>query len=183
MENYIRYYDDVVDETFCDNLVDLFESNTDHQQIMENEGHFRFAELKILDYPDTYGDIAKTLTRTFFDCIDQYKSDCNVVPEMFPRQLGYENFRMKKYLPNDVDQFSRHVDVGDYSSARRFLVFFLYLNEPKEGGETKFEQFGITVKPKKGRLLMFPPLWTHLHSGEKPIGSPKYIVGSYLHYV
>jgi hypothetical protein len=26
-------------------------------------------------------------------------------------------------------------------------------------------------------------LWTHLHSGLKPIEKPKYIVGSYLHYV
>jgi hypothetical protein len=26
-------------------------------------------------------------------------------------------------------------------------------------------------------------LWTFKHTGEKPINQPKYIIGSYLHYV
>jgi len=39
------------------------------------------------------------------------------------------------------------------------------------------------VKPETGRMLMFPPMWTHLHAGTKPIEKPKYIIGSYLHYV
>lgn len=183
MENFIRYYDNVVSEEFCDNLVNLFEEHTELQKVMENDDLFRFTEIRLLDTPEVYEEISQELTRTFFDCIDQYKSDCNIQDGMFPRKLGYENFRMKRYMPNDLDRFSPHVDVGDYLSARRFLVFFLYLNEPKEGGETKFQQYDITVNPKKGRLLMFPPLWTHLHSGEKPVEDPKYIVGSYLHYV
>jgi len=41
----------------------------------------------------------------------------------------------------------------------------------------------MTSPCKKGSILIFPPLWTHLHSGLKPIDKPKYIVGSYLHYV
>jgi len=30
---------------------------------------------------------------------------------------------------------------------------------------------------------MFPPLWPWLHAGLKPIDKPKYMLGSYLHYV
>ena len=45
-------------------------------------------------------------------------------------------------------------------------------------GEGNFQ-----AKCKKGDMLMFPPMWTHLHAGEKPIDKPKYMVGSYLHYV
>ena len=89
---------------------------------------------------------------------------------------------MKRYLPNDKDEFQEHVDVGDYASARRFLVFFLYLND-NEGGETSFSEYGLKVKPKTGSLLMFPPTWTYLHTGHKPIKLPKYIIGSYLHYL
>ena len=36
---------------------------------------------------------------------------------------------MKKYMPNNIDEFKEHVDVSDYASARRFLVFFLYLDD------------------------------------------------------
>ena len=35
---------------------------------------------------------------------------------------------MKKY-ERDSSFFLDHVDVGDYESARRFLVFFVYLND------------------------------------------------------
>ena len=89
---------------------------------------------------------------------------------------------MKKYMPNNIDEFKEHVDVGDYASARRFLVFFLYLDD-NEAGETSFTNYDIKVKPKAGRLLMFPPTWTYLHTGHKPKDKPKYIIGSYLHYV
>ena len=30
---------------------------------------------------------------------------------------------------------------------------------------------------------MFPPLWPWVHAGMKPINKPKYMVGSYLHYI
>ena len=109
--------------------------------------------------------------------------ECNIVERMFPEEFAYEMFRMKRYEPNGVDEFNDHVDVGNHASAKRFLVFFLYLNEP-EGGETDFPQRGVTITPKTGSLLMFPPMWTHLHAGRKVTGDvPKYILGSYLHYV
>jgi hypothetical protein len=41
----------------------------------------------------------------------------------------------------------------------------------------------MKVQPKTGRLLMFPPMWNYKHIGHKPIEQPKYIVGSYLHYI
>jgi len=91
---------------------------------------------------------------------------------------------MKRYLPNTEDVFDEHVDVTNYASARRFLVFFIYLNDNFEGCETDFSQFKVKVKPKQGNLLMFPPLWNWLHQAQSVKGdTPKYIVGSYMHYV
>ena len=93
---------------------------------------------------------------------------------MFPSRYGFEEFRLKRYLPNGVDEFRNHVDVTRYATARRFLVFFLYLNDT-EGGETVFTNYDLRVKPRAGRILMFPPFWTHPHTGKKPINKPKYI--------
>ena len=86
-----------------------------------------------------------------------------------------------QYEVNGKDEFKEHVDVMDYASAKRFLVFFLYLND-NTGGLTDFPEYDTMIKPKAGKLLMFPPLWTHKHIGHKPLEQPKYIVGSYLHY-
>ena len=32
-------------------------------------------------------------------------------------------------MPNDIDEFNDHVDVGNHESAKRFLAFFFYLND------------------------------------------------------
>jgi len=89
---------------------------------------------------------------------------------------------MKRYLPNDKDQFKAHVDVQNYDTARRFLVFFLYCSD-NEAGQTIFNELDINIHCSKASLLMFPSLWPYLHSGAKPINTPKYIIGSYLHYI
>jgi hypothetical protein len=105
----------------------------------------------------------------------------------WPRQFGYEQFRMKRYLPNGRDQFGLHTDVGSYASARRFLAFQWYLNTPNQGGETGFginpDKPELIIPAISGRLLMFPPLWTHPHWGAQVQQSPKYIVTGYLHYI
>ena len=46
-----------------------------------------------------------------------------------------------------------------------------------------FSNFDLEVKPKQGRLLMFPPTWIYLHTGHKPVIKNKYIIVIYLHYV
>jgi len=89
---------------------------------------------------------------------------------------------MKKYSYIQEDEFREHVDVQDYLSAKRFLVFFFYLNDLEYGGETYFPKLDFSVHPKAGSCLVFPPLWLFPHCGMMPSGKDKYIVGSYLHY-
>ena len=85
-------------------------------------------------------------------------------------------------MPNGKEFFSPHVDCTRLDNSKRFLVFFLYLNNNFDG-RTSFSEYDMQVYPKAGRLLMFPPTWTYLHAGFKPKLEPKYIIGSYLHYV
>ena len=182
METYIRSYDDILDEDICQSLIDKFEQSNSQYEIHDNVA-MSFTQINLMKHNDWrifYDD----LNLSFKSCIERYKDDCQIVDNMFPRRFGYEQYRMKRYLPDGKDQFRNHVDVMDYNTARRFLVFFLYLNEP-EGGETEFHCFnGEKIKPKAGRMCMFPPMWTHLHSGNAVMGTkPKYIIGSYLHYV
>ena len=59
--------------------------------------------------------------RFYFDCTLQIQE------HHFPAQVNMEQVRIKKYEPNNKDEFKNHVDVGSYASARRFLVFFFNL--------------------------------------------------------
>jgi hypothetical protein len=126
------------------------------------------------------GDIER-LTSVFSNSLEQYKRDCIISEQLWPKRYAFEEIRLKKYLPNDKDRFDPHVDSLNIESAKRFLVFFIYLQD-NDRGETNFPQLKLASPCKKGSLLMFPPLWPWLHQGMKPINQPKYIVGSYLHY-
>lgn len=180
-DKFIAVYDDILTPELCDQLVAMFEENPQHHELVHLDGHRQFYQVNLQQHT-SWNPFSEILQSKFMNCIQRYCDDCNVTDTMFPEQFAFEQFRMKRYLHNGVDRFDDHVDVGNLDTARRFLVFFLYLTNP-EGGETDFPQWDISIKPKQGRILMFPPLWTHLHAGRKPINNPKYIIGSYLHYV
>lgn len=70
----------------------------------------------------------------------------------------YENFQILRY---DNNQFYRkHHDTSNQSALKvagpRILTFFLYLSDVPEGGETYFNELGISVEARKGRALVWP---------------------------
>ena len=181
MKKYIRTYDNVLPHALCKTLIDKFEINTDQHIQTDLDDHRHFTEININEHQD-WSVIVKSLYNGLKPYIQKYKEDCDIQEKQWPNNYGFEQIRMKRYLPNNKDEFKNHVDVGDYASARRFMVFFLYLND-NYGGHTSFSEYDTVVQPKSGRLLMFPPTWTYLHAGHKPLETPKYIIGSYLHYL
>ena len=180
MENYIRKYDDVLSPKLCSSLIEKFEDNPDQYE-KHQQGEMSFTQINLLKHKEWYVD-STAIANSLNVCVDQYKKDCNIIGNMWPGDVNIEPLRMKRYLPDGTDQFGNHVDVNSHESARRFLVFFLYLDDNKKGSTT-FPQHDISAECKKGSCLMFPPMWPWLHAGEKPINKPKYIIGSYLHYV
>ena len=181
MKKYIQVYDNVLKPELCQTLIDKFETNKDQQVSTDLENHRHFTEININQHEDWKMMVQGTYLH-LRPMIQRYKDDCKIKEKQWPSQYGFEEIRFKRYLPNDKDEFKEHVDVGDYDSARRFLVFFLYLKD-NDGGSTSFSEYDTVVSPKAGRLLMFPPTWTYLHTGHKPLKTPKYIIGSYLHYI
>lgn len=187
MMNYITYYDNAMDTRLCEEIIQRFEKNVDQQEDTILKGHRSFKEINITKH-ENWSDINDKLLDLMQYNLGKYMAEFNIDPKAWPELTGYEMFRMKRYLPNDEDEFSFHVDVQDYDTARRFLVYFFYLNDVEVGGETAFQSnrkqpIEYKVKPVTGRLLIFPPLWTHPHIGMKPVSGPKYIIGGYLHYV
>ena len=101
--------------------------------------------------------------------------------------MPLKTFEHVLILANDLEKTKNfYVNLLGLTSGYRpdfpFSGLWLYLND-NDGGETTFADYNIRVKPEAGKALMFPPLWTYQHTGEKPKNKPKYIVGTYLHYV
>src|SRR6056300_1038098 len=158
MEDYIRVYENVITPDFAKQLIAMFEENPEQHETIQLGDHRSFKQVTLQNHKDWEPFVAP-FQNVFYEYIENYMSDCNITPKMFPQQFAFEQFRLKRYLPNGEDHFDDHVDVGDINSARRFLVFFLYLDH-NEGGHTDFPEGNISVQPQTGRMLMFPPMWT-----------------------
>jgi prolyl 4-hydroxylase len=182
LSDYVRVYDNVLTESICSEIINLFESYPENHEKINAGGRPNFTQLNYAREFARHSNFSE-LVKSFKFYIDQYQKDTRTGDYQFPNTYAFEEFRVKRYRPEKNERFDLHTDVGDHSSARRFLAFFFYLNDVDEGGETVFPTLDISIKPKEGRLLIFPPLWMFPHSGMIPVSNTKYILGSYLHYL
>jgi len=175
---YIKLFEDVFSEEDCANLIAKFEKSEPELDIVEDHRYFKVLDTrKCVLFDDVYDD----MTSRFISVIRQYCKECDIKTYQWSEEIKFEDFRMKKYEAG-YGRFSPHVDVNSVHDNQRFLVFFLYLNDVEEGGETTFIDTKQSIKPKRGSVLVFPPTWTYPHAGEIPVSNDKYIIGGYLHY-
>ena len=190
MDKWVQVYDNVIDELSCEELIKKFEDSHEYYQTVHQEdgdNAISFEQITLVEHEE-WQSVQNGMLEMFQDYIVHYKLDCGVFDKMWPETYGYEAIRMKRYLANDYDRFDPHVDVMNHATAKRFLAFFIYLNDVEEGGESEFffnkpgTFIPFKVEPKRGRMLMFPPTWQYYHAGLKPISGKKYLIHSYCHY-
>lgn len=177
----IHVYDDILSEKDCSFLIDYFELNTSKHERFDNDGAPNFTQLNLTNCKTEnlrVENLHKQLLDTIFEYTEKYYE--YVDKRVFPKTCLLENFRIKKYKSNGIDRFDTHVDVSDKPSSNRYLSITFYLNDVEKGGNTVFKD--KSIQPKRGRMLLFPPMWMYPHKGEPPISNTKYILTTYFHY-
>ena len=181
LNDLIHVYENALEPEICEFLISLFDQVPDKHERLNNQGKPNFTQFNFTENRELTPDINKVHSHIIgkvFQYRDKYYDF--VDKRVFPEEHALEQFRIKKYNSGGEDQFDTHVDVMTFDTARRFLSFMWYLNDVESGGKTVFKDF--EVQPKKGTLIMFPPLWMYPHRGEPPMSGPKYIMSAYLHY-
>jgi len=203
LNHYTKIYDNFFDDDTCNEYVRCFEETMTHDEEevqktsictgpIRPDGHqicgaCNCQRLNPMGF-DRFEKLNKTALNKFINSLENYKKDVNLNHKQWPDKFGWEEFRMKRFLvgggTDNDEQFKDHVDVLSHEGAKRFLILMVYLNDDFGGGETVFPQLGDSIKPKKGRLLIFPPTWNYLHRGNPPIspGYAKYFLMTYLNY-
>jgi prolyl 4-hydroxylase len=181
LNDLIKVYDNVLPINVCQSLIDFYEKNLDKIETINEDKRPSFSQINLTEFHNQDEETTKIHNYVISRVLDHKKIYYEYVDSRaFPKENSFEQFRIKKYRNNGEDLFDSHVDVKSYSSARRYLSFLFYLNDVDEGGETIFTD--MKIKPKAGRLLIFPPLWMYPHKGCQPISNEKYIMSTYLHY-
>jgi hypothetical protein len=177
LTDLILTIDNVLPKQHCEKMIEQFEKEKEQWEEKRTVG-YKFDQLNINKTPG-WEPIVEYLTDVSIKAFDQYFNHINYRDP--PKIQALEEIRIKKY-ENEERYFDYHVDVADYNSARRYLVGFIYLDDNEEG-KTVFPDFDIEISPVAGRMLIFPPLWMYPHAGMPPKDKPKYIIGTYAHYV
>ncbi len=170
----VQVFEHVLPEDLCHNLIDAFENTkTGHEYFNENHTPC-FTQLNI---NQKYPELVRLLVNFTQKAYGMYCVELN--KKYIPRLKVLEEFRLKRYLPGGEERFDEHVDVTDHRSAKRALAFLFYLND--NDGDTYFPEQDVTIHPKCGKVLVFPPTWEYPHSGLPPT-TTKYILSTYIHY-
>ena len=123
LQDFCVVLDNVLDPLVCDSLVETFRQNTHLHERYDNAGKPNFTQFNLTKNKSIVPEIHDYLVYASRHILGQYKS---LVPETeyWPKKIAFEEFRIKHYAANGVDEFDMHVDSISQSTTKRYLVFF-----------------------------------------------------------
>ena len=165
----------------CAEMIRRFEANPEQQyqgrigQLAEEDTSIKRSTDLVTSGKENWKDIDRELFRSLGQAIIEFR-------ERFPffkgpfKDMGYAIQR------TDPGEFYHwHIDGGSHEFSHRQLVAVWYLNNvPGPGGETEFLYQQVKVKPEAGKLILFPPFWTHEHRGVTLEAGVKYIATTWV---
>jgi hypothetical protein len=167
--------------SFCDEVIQRFEANPE-QQYAGRVGQLRAEDISVKQTTDlvvSNKDDWRDVDRMFFHSLAAAMREFR---ETFPyfkgpfKDLGYQ---VQRYRPGQF--YHWHVDGGSHELSQRQLVALWYLNDVAgPGGETEFLYQNLSIRPQRGKLVLFPPFWTHEHRAKRLESGVKYIATTWV---
>jgi hypothetical protein len=164
-----------------------------------NEMIRRFEELQEEQYQGRIGQTVATdcSIKKSTDLVVSGKEHWKDIDQALFRSLGMAIHEFRETYPffkgpfkdsgyaiqrtNPGEYYHWHIDGGSHEFSLRQLVAVWYLNDvPGPGGTTDFSYQNVQIRPKAGKLLLFPPFWTHEHRGATLEQGVKYIATTWV---
>tara|TARA_B100000902_G_scaffold205961_1_gene196316 strand:- start:1180 stop:1962 length:783 start_codon:yes stop_codon:yes gene_type:complete len=205
---FIWVRDNLLPPDLCAEAIDRFEKDPRVEQgVIGEDAKYRgdvkrSDDLLISQFPEEWDDVDSFLATTLRWAATEYLADIHQAHQLKtfadnhlwkPEDsifacLPYEvkdsitdsGFQIQRTRPHD--RYDWHADNMQiwHENKDRQLTYIFYLNDVEEGGETEFMN-GIRVKPKAGRMMLFPSTWTYVHRGRPPLGSTvKYLATGWI---
>lgn len=173
---FIKEYVNVLDNALCDEIIERFYLDgravpgvTTKGLVPEQKNH----TVLFFSGLETWVDIDSIIQKKLNENLRKYVSEIGWIGAGL-YDGGYKIQKIEK----NKGFFKWH---GDYDiRARRVLAFIFYLNTVTRGGETEFLYQKQKIKAERGKLLLFPTWWTHIHRGNVPRNSNKYILSGFI---
>jgi len=165
----------------CDDMIERFEAHTDEQyqgrigQTVSQDSSIKKTTDLVVSGKEHWKDVDNNLFRSMGIAIKEFRKAYPYFKGPF-KDMGYA---IQRYNPGEF--YHWHIDGGSHDFSQRQLVALWYLNDvPGPGGETEFLFQDIKIKPEKGKLVLFPPFWTHEHRAVTLNEGVKYIATTWI---
>jgi len=166
----------------CDDMVARFEANEADQYQgrvgvdMNSNPALKKTTDVIASGKEHWKDVDNNLFRSLAMALKEFKEVYPYFSEMSRfKDMGYNIQRYR-----EGEYYHWHVDADNLGIASRQLVALWYLNDVEEGGTTDFIFQKASVTPEKGKLMLFPPFWTHEHRAAEVKKGVKYIATTWI---
>jgi len=170
-----------LDAGLCRDIIQRFESCTDEQyegrigQVAQKDRSIKRSTDLVVSGKAHWKDVDRALFRSIAGALREFR-------EAFPyfkgpfKDMGYA---VQRTRPGEY--YHWHIDGGSHEFSQRQLVALWYLNDVAgPGGETEFRFQDVRIRPEEGKLLLFPPFWTHEHRGATLNAGVKYIATTWV---
>ena len=181
------------DNTICDSLLKMYEDasakglayrgksgNGRVQEEVKKSMDFWLQDADKLASPAQINELYR-----WFD----YREQLNDFIDLYLDKFKFNEFggtftsrmfpQIQHYKPGE-GYYEWHIDGAQLTGCERAMVYMTYLNDVTEGGGTMFYHQDYTVKPVKGKTVIFPAAYTHVHKGEISQTQHKYIITGWL---
>jgi hypothetical protein len=187
----IAVFDNAIEPEICDAIIRFFEKDgrlvkgrtVGGQNSMVKSTMDGYLEASMFEGDDA--EECKMLQGAFFlslqRCVQDYINHHNALVSQWqhPQDSGFQYQKYEK----GTGFYSWHYDGGPYREinvARRVIATVSYLNTVEEGGETVFDEMATSVKPKQGRIVIFPTGFLWGHKANIPQSSDKHMISTFL---
>lgn len=191
IDNFVGIYDNYFSNEFCDNLIKYYKWAKENNRSFDRPEPEKFKkDNSVCMNPSTIEEIEfdhvnlsnylKEFNTVFWEeCYFEYLNTFSTLRDYDDHTIY--TYKIQKTLPGGGYHIW-HCEDGSKMFSRRIGVYILYLTDIDDGGETEFLYLSKRVKPKKGRLVIFPSNYPWTHRGNPPLSGEKYIMTGWLEY-
>ena len=170
-----------LDTAFCNDVIQRFEDNAQDQyegrigQMANQDNSIKRSTDLVVSGKPHWQDVDRALFKSLGIAIREFRNQYPYFNGPF-KDMGYG---LQRTSPGEF--YHWHIDGGSHDFSHRQLVAIWYLNDVEgPGGETEFLFQDLKIKPEQGKLLLFPPFWTHEHRGVTLESGFKYIATTWV---
>ncbi len=166
---------------FCDDVIARFECHEEDQyqgrigQLADEDNSIKRSTDLVVSGKSHWHDVDRALFKSLGVAIREFRNQFPFFNGPF-KDMGYG---LQRTSPGEF--YHWHIDRGSHDFSHRQLVAIWYLNDVAgPGGETEFLTQDVKISPEQGKLLLFPPFWTHEHRGVELTAGVKYIATTWV---